>query len=134
MRGSPRAGVFIDLQKAFDIVDYYSLLQKLNHYGVRGIINDWFHSYLIGRTQSTQIGSHVSKKEKTLPGVPQGSVLGPLSFFTYINDLYNASDNLEFYLFAADTNLLYAGKNLKSLETTVNLELSKVCAGMANCQ
>ena len=126
-KGMFSCGVFIDLQKAFDTVNHHILLQKLNHYGVRGIINDWFHSYLIGRIQSTQIRSHFSKKEKTLSGVPQGSVLGPLLFLIYINDIYNVSDKLEFYLFADDTNLLYADKNLKSLETTMNLELSKVC-------
>ena len=126
-KGMFSCGVFIDLQKAFDTVNHHILLQKLNHYGVRGIINDWFHSYLIGRIQSTQIRSHFFKKEKTLSGVPQGSVLGPLLFLIYINDIYNVSDKLEFYLFADDTNLLYADKNLKSLETTMNLELSKVC-------
>ena len=118
---------FIDLQKAFDTVNHHILLQKLNPCGVRGIINDWFLSSLIGRIQSTQIRSHFSKKKKTLSGAPQGSVLGPLLFLIYINDIYNVSDKLEFYLFADDTNLLYADKNLKSLETTMNLELSKVC-------
>ena len=71
-------GVFIDLQKAFDTVDHAILLQKLFHYGVRGIVNDWFSSYLINRVQTTQIGSHVSEKQNTWCGVPQGSVLGPL--------------------------------------------------------
>ena len=99
-------GIFIDLQKAFDTVDHSILLHKLNHYGIRGVVNDWFSSYLSGRVQTTQIGSYISQKEKTLCGVPQRSVLGPLLFLIYINDIYNASDKLAFYLFADDTNLL----------------------------
>lgn len=120
-------GVFIDLQKAFDTVDHSILLHKLAHYGIRGVINDWFCSYLNGRTQTTQVGAYISKREKTSCGVPQGSVLGPLLFLIYINDIYKASNKLGFYLFADDTNLLYADKNLKSLESVVNVELLNVC-------
>ena len=76
--------VFIDLQKAFDTVDHAILLQKLFHYGVRGIVNDWFPSYLINRVQTTQIGSHVSEKQNTLCGVPQGSVLGRAFALSYL--------------------------------------------------
>ena len=119
-------GIFIDLKKAFDTVDHSILLQKLEHYGIRGLLNNWFSSYLTDRYQTTQVGSHVSKKERCLCGVPQGSVLGPLLFLLYINDIYNSSKKLSFHLFADDTNLLYADKNLKSLETVVNEELRNI--------
>ena len=66
-------------------------------------------------------------KENVLTGVPQGSNLGPLLFLIYINDIYNSSKKLSFYLFADDTNLLYADKDLKSLESVINIELQKVC-------
>ena len=119
-------GIFIDLKKAFDTVDHSILLQKLHHYGFRGLINDWFSSYLSNRTQSTQIGSVVSSKERIVCGVPQGSVLGLLLFLIYVNDMYRSSQKLDFYLFADDTNLLYAEKDLKKLEIVVNEELLKL--------
>ena len=119
-------GIFIDLKKAFDTVDHSILLHKLNHYGVRGIINTWFSSYLSKRSQSTQIGSTVSNKEEIVCGVPQGSVLGPLLFLIYVNDIYRCSQIFDFYLFADDTNLLYSNKDLKDLETVVNDKLIKV--------
>ena len=102
-------------------------MKKLHHYGVRGIVNDWFRSYLSNRTQTTQVGDKVSDKELTTIGVPQGSVLGPLLFLIYVNDIYNSSNKLQFYLFADDTNLMYADKDLKILESILNAELLKVC-------
>ena len=100
--------------------------KNLTDYGIRGIINDWFSSYLLGRSQVTEVDTYLSSKSQISCGVPQGSVLGPLLFLIYINDIHNSSDKLSFYLFADDTNLLYADKNLKSLEETVNNELLKV--------
>ena len=119
-------GIFIDLKKAFDTVDHSILLHKLQHYGIRGVINNWFHSYLTDRVQSTQIKSNTSNKETVSCGVPQGSVLLPLLFLIYVNDIYKSSDKLAFYLFADDTNLLYTDKNLQCLENIVNIELNRV--------
>ena len=76
-----------------------------------------FSSYLLGRTRTTQTGPHVSSRVGISCGVPQGSVLGPILFRLHIND------KLNFYLFANDTNILFANKNLKSLEQIVNQEL-----------
>ena len=72
-------GIFIDLKKAFDTVNH-GILNKLEHYGFRGIINDWFSSYLNNRTQKTELKCHISNKAAITCGVPQGSVLGPLLF------------------------------------------------------
>ena len=119
-------GIFIDLQKAFDTVNHAILVKKLHFYGIRGVVNDWFLSYLSNRTQTVQIGDSISDKCNVLTGIPQGSVLGPLLFILYINDIYTSSSKLKFYLFADDTNLLFADKNLKSLEHTVNNELLHV--------
>ena len=116
-------GVFIDLKKAFDTVNHNLLLDKLNYYGFRGIVNQWFSSYLSNRTQTTEIGSHISSKLNINCGVPQGSVLGPLLFLFYINDIQYCSSKLQFFLFADDSNALYAHKDLKTLELTVNPKL-----------
>jgi hypothetical protein len=113
-------GIFIDLQKAFDTVDHTILLRKLQCYGFRGIIYDWFSSYLTNRIQTTEIDNNISNKERTICGVPQGSVLGPLLFLIYINDIHYSSDKLSFHLFADDSNLLYSNKNPKTLESIVN--------------
>ena len=96
---------FIDLKKAFDTVDHAILPDKLNHYGFRGIINNWFSSYLQDRTQTTQVGPHISERTFMTCGAPQGSLLDPL-LLLHINDIYTCSKNLNFYLFADDSNIL----------------------------
>ena len=119
-------GIFIDLQKSFDTVNHSILLRKLEHYGICGIVNDWFCSYLLDRKQTVQVGNKISNNETTLAAVPQGSVFGPLLFLIYVNYIYKASNKLKFYLFADDTNLLYSDRNLKSLEFVLNAELLKI--------
>ena len=116
-------GIFIDLKRPLTRLIISILLHKLHHYGIRGMINDWFSSYLSVRMQSTKIGSIVSSKERIVFGVPQGSVLGPI----YVNGRHRSSKRFDFYLFADDTNLLYAEKDLNKLEVVVNEELLKLC-------
>ena len=106
---------------------YNKTVSTTTGFKTRDIVYNWFSSYLAHRTQTTQIDNHVSSKRNSVAGVPQGSVLGPLLFLFYINDIYTCSDKLRFYLFADDTNLLYADKNLQSLEAVVNNELKNVC-------
>ena len=113
-------------KKAFDSVNHSVLITKLDYYGIRGCINNWCKSYLSGRRQTTEIDGHISLKEINPFGVPQGSVLGPLLFLLYINDITKASNILNFFLFADDTTLLHAHKNLKYLEKTMNNELQKL--------
>ena len=98
--------MFIDLKEAFDTGDHPILLKKMDFYGIRGIINNWLRSYLLNRTQTTDINGFNTTKDVNLFRVPQGSVLGPLLFLLYINGIMKASTKLNFFLFADDTNLL----------------------------
>ena len=99
------------------------LLDKLHYYGFRGIVNQWFSSYLSNRTQTTEIDSHICSKLNINCGVPQGSILGPLLFLLYINGIQCCSSKLQFVLFDDDTNAVYAHKDLKTLKLTVNTDL-----------
>ena len=121
--GNIGCGVFVDLQKAFDTVDHQILLAKLNHYGIRGVSNDWFKSYLPNRNQYVSIHGYESGLAAINCGVPQGSVLGPLLFLLYINDLNQAIKFCKVHHFADDTNLLCLSNSIKKLSKLVNADL-----------
>ena len=119
-------GIFVDLQKAFDTVNHNILIAKLEHYGVRGNVLQWFKSYLYDRDQYVSINGTSSTPLRVTSGVPQGSVLGPLLFLIFINDMPNASKKLKFYIFADDTSIYYESETLNEMITRVNKELKLV--------
>lgn len=102
-------GIFLDLSKAFDLVNHELLLDKLYMYGLRGKINDWISSYLSQRSQVVEVHGCKSNKLNIECGVPQGSVLGPLLFIIFINDLANIVNQDNLTLFADDTSFVCSG-------------------------
>ena len=116
----------MDLQKAFDTVDHQMLLAKLNHYGIRGVSNDWFKSYLSNHSQYVSVNGYDSGLAAINCGAPQGSVLGPLLFLLYINDLNQAIKFCKVHDFADDTNLLCLGNSMKKQNKLVNADLKRL--------
>ena len=119
-------GIFIDLKKAFDTCDENILLAKLNHYGFKGSVKCWFHSYLTNRKQYTNINGTSSSFRKMTCGVPQGSILGPILFLILINDLSQCSKHFFTLLFADDTTLQLSSSDISDLYYTANIELLNV--------
>ena len=123
--------ILLDFAKAFDTVNHEILLKKLQYYGIRGTALKWFQSYLKDRMQCTEIGNTQSNLEYVKCGVPQGSILGPLLFLLYINDIVLSSKMFKFTLFADDTSLFYSHKNADEAVEIINNELAKISEWLA---
>ena len=114
------------MQKAFDTVEHDILLAKREHYGICGIANEWFKSYLFDRKQFVSINGHVSNKASVKYGVSQGSVLGPFLFLIYINDLNHAIKFCKIHHFADDTNLVHFSKSANKLNKYINIDMKNL--------
>ena len=120
------ADIFLDLFKAFDTIKHDILLDKMAHYGFRGIVLDWVKSYLTNRKQFVEYNNCKSTIRLIDSGMPQGSILGPLGFIIYVNDIPNSVPDLSLILFADDTSAFTSHKDLSTLSDIMNNGLSKL--------
>ena len=120
------AAVFLDLSKAFETINHKILLHKLEHFGIRGNVLQWFSSYLKNRSQFVNFNGVKSDSAILNISVPQGSVLGPSLFNLYINDLTRSSNRLNYILFADDSTVYFSADNMKVITDTLNQELDRV--------
>lgn len=124
--------VFVDLAKAFDTVDHTILLDKLERCGVRGRAHDLFKSYLLNRRQIVRIDNTYSSPQTVECGVPQGTVLGPILFITYINDLLTSPSEGKILCFADDTAIYYEADDWEELKRKAEADLGAKCRWFAN--
>ena len=118
--------VFVDLKKAFDTVDHEVLLEKLKIIGISDSSIVWFREYLQNRRIVTQVGNTLSREQCISYGVPQGSILGPLLFALYINDMVKTVENCKIHLYADDTVLYFSSKNPHTVQQKLQQELNTI--------
>lgn len=124
--GNLTGAVYIDLRRAFDTVNHGCLLAKLPHYGIANNELKWFEDYLFGRSQFVQYNSVNSEVESVTCGVPQGSILGPLLFVVFINDLDTVLKKTNLILYADDTVVYYSGKTSEEIIKILNDDLQEL--------
>jgi retron-type reverse transcriptase len=124
--GKYSVGIFLDLSKAFDTINHMILIKKLEHYGIRGVAKKWFENYLCNRKQIVKHNDVQSEVMTIRSGVQQGSVLSPLLFLLYINDIQFCSELISIVLFADDTNILFSHTCLKQLNEIIQIEMNKI--------
>jgi hypothetical protein len=117
--------IFCDLSKAFDVISHDILLSKLHCYGIRGIAHDWFKTYLADRVLYVEIDGHKSSRCQIKCGVPQGSILGPLLYLIYVNDIC-FSCNSSILLFADDTTIYVSDSNIDILFNNAKILLNSL--------
>ena len=118
--------LLIDFSKAFDMVTHDILLHKLYYYGIRGLAHAWFKSYLSQRKQYVVANGSMSAIGELTHGVPQGSILGPLLFVLFINDMPNILEGIHFILYADDANIIISCKNIGEIEEKINALIPKL--------
>ena len=118
--------ILIDLQKAFDTIDHNIFLKKLSCLGFSECAIAWYRSYLENRYFIVNVEDSFSEQANLACGVPQGSILGPLIFLIYVNDM-SQSVNCDLYLYADDSCLVYTGKDIKTIEDNLNKNFNSLC-------
>ena len=125
-QGKLVGAVFMDLSKAFDTVGHANLIEKLKCYGVNGRELSWFGDYLFNRTQVVEIEQSLSDPHPLFSGVPQGSILGPLLFLIYFNDLPDCLTNAKVIMYADDTVVYHASDKIEKIESVLNSEFKNI--------